>query len=30
VTRGEHRVGALVLRDGVMLARLSDVSFSVK
>jgi penicillin-binding protein 1C len=30
VTRGEHRVGALVLRDGVTLARVSDVSFSVK
>jgi penicillin-binding protein 1C len=30
VTRGEHRVAALVLRGGVTLARLNDVSFSVK
>jgi penicillin-binding protein 1C len=30
VTRGEHRVAALVLRDGATLARVNDVSFSVK
>jgi penicillin-binding protein 1C len=30
VTRGEHRVAALVVRDGVSLARVGDVSFSVK
>jgi penicillin-binding protein 1C len=30
VTRGEHRVAALVLRDGETLARISTVSFSVK
>jgi hypothetical protein len=30
VTRGEHRVAALVLRDGATLARVNDVLFSVK
>ena len=30
VTRGEHRVAALVLRDGETLARVRAVSFSVK